>query len=85
MEELITAFAPLGIGGVLAAVMFYFYRQDRQATEARILGITESFREIIEGNTKAMTELVVTLRNGHSERRKWTDPHYNGPERRKRA
>jgi hypothetical protein len=49
--------APLGVGGVLAGVMFYFYRQDRLESEKRMGEIIKDFRGIIEANTAAMTGL----------------------------
>jgi hypothetical protein len=50
--------AGLGIGGILAGVMFWFYRQDRLASEARA---AEATKALIE-NTKALTELNTMLR-----------------------
>lgn len=56
MEELkllIQYGANFGIGGILAGIMFYFYRQDRQKSEA----LAQNFKEIITNNTQAMTKL----------------------------
>lgn len=47
----------LGVGGALAGVMFYFYREDRRVSETRMATILSDFRSIIEANTKAMTAL----------------------------
>lgn len=69
----------LGIGGALAAMMFYFYRQDRKdsekiqaadraASEARMAGIISDFRSIIEQNTEAMTALERSI-TGHEVRK----------------
>ena len=52
----------VGVGaGGLAALMFYFYRQDRAANEKRLGEIITDFRGIIEANTKAMTALTDRL------------------------
>jgi hypothetical protein len=66
----------LGIGGVLAGVMFYFYRIDRQASEQRLGAIISDFRSIIEANTKAMTALerAVGDRDDHEQERHRTRP-----------
>lgn len=54
-------FAGLGIGGGLAAFMFYFYRQDRKHSEDRYEALAKDFREIVEHNTEAMTSLRDSL------------------------
>ncbi len=65
----------LGIGGVLAGVIFYFYREDRKASEdrlqkmheaceARLNAITDDFRLIVQENTAAsqkLTDLITLL------------------------
>lgn len=51
------SWSALGVGGVLAGTMFYFYRLDRAASETRLNQIIADFRAIIEANTKAMTAL----------------------------
>jgi uncharacterized protein HemX len=54
-------FASLGVGGVLAGMMFFYYRRDRRNGEARLidmgqqqLTLTREFRSIVENNTRAM-------------------------------
>ena len=69
MEE-IKWFASLGVGGILAGVMFFFYRQDRTASEARLAKIGDDFLEIVTGNTTAMVELTEAIRS-----RGTTTPH----------
>ena len=65
MEDVILkALTTAGIGGVIAALMFYFYRAD-QATHAKrqdefITAVTEMNRQllaVVSDNTKAMTAL----------------------------
>jgi hypothetical protein len=56
----------LGVGGALAGVMFYFYRQDRQVSETRMATILADFRSIIEANTKAMTSLERAIEDRES-------------------
>lgn len=50
-------FASLGVGGILAGMMFCFYRKDHRALEA----LTADFREIVQENTKAITRLCELL------------------------
>lgn len=50
--------ASLGVGGVLAGMMFLYYRQDRL-----------SFRERWEEHTKALTELIHTYQADAKETR----------------
>lgn len=61
------AWGALGIGGVLATVMFYFYRLDRKSSEDRLNGIIQDFRSIIEANTKAMTSLEKAIEERRHE------------------
>jgi hypothetical protein len=51
----------LGIGGVLASVMFYFYRQDRKSSEESIKTFAGEFRQVVENNTAAMTKLTTLV------------------------
>jgi hypothetical protein len=60
--ESIPGWASLGVGGVLAMAMFYFYRLDRKASEERLNGVIKDFRSIIEANTAAMTSLREAVR-----------------------
>lgn len=55
--------ATLGLGGVLAAFIFHFYRQDMKENADRIREIldaykaeTAAWKEVVISNTKAMTE-----------------------------
>lgn len=64
------ALAPLGIGGLLAGMMFHFYRQD--FLRERKTGDTERARQerredrllqVIERNAAAYERLAVTIEN----------------------
>jgi hypothetical protein len=46
----------LGVGGALAGVMFWYYRQDRKDSEARIARAAERSDAIVERNNQAMIE-----------------------------
>ena len=62
-------FASLGVGGVLAGMMFFFYRQDRKASEERHERLTLDHRSMIQENTQAMTRLCETIeRSGRYDR-----------------
>lgn len=58
----------LGGGGMgLAGLMFYFYRQDRKASEDSLTKIASEFREIVEGNTRAITALKTVIESVDNE------------------
>lgn len=62
-----TAYEPLshlpemGVGGAIAAAMFYFYRQDRKAAEQNLAELGKEFKEVVVNNTEAMTKLTTML------------------------
>ena len=58
----------LGIGGAMASLVFFFYRQDRKASEdryaadrktseERYAALAIDFRQIVQENTQAVTGL----------------------------
>ena len=57
MDELVKALAAHGAGGVLAALVFWFYRTDRQDSEKKYIELGLNFRSIVEKNTEALTSL----------------------------
>lgn len=58
----------LGGGGMgLAGLMFYFYRQDRKASEDSLTKIASEFRGIVEGNTRAITALKTVIESVDNE------------------
>mgnify|MGYP001562818035 FL=1 len=60
--------ASLGVGGVLAGVIFHFYRQDRKTSEDRYAALAQDFRTIVQDNTAAMVKLCQMIdRNGGRE------------------
>jgi hypothetical protein len=52
----------LGVGGLLAGVMFYFYRQDRKDSEARYAKIAEDFKQTIIESTRVTASVAEALR-----------------------
>lgn len=63
--ETLTSGGPVAI---LAAMIFIMYRMDRRSSEKRLSNLLEKDQETREENTRATTELIVTLRrlNGRS-------------------
>ncbi len=63
--EALTSGGPVAI---LAAMIFIMYRMDRRSSEKRLSNLLEKDQETREENTRATTELIVTLRrlNGRS-------------------
>jgi hypothetical protein len=62
--EEIKLLAQFGLGGVIAAMIFYYYRQDRLESEKRFTDLGLNFRQIVEANTEALTEIKVALNTG---------------------
>ena len=63
MEEIVKNLAQFGVGGVLAGVMFWFYRQDRERSERQFTELGLNFRTIVEKNTEAIAGLKSALEN----------------------
>lgn len=68
------AIASLGVGGAIAALVLWFYRQDRQASEKRIESLASDFKQVIQENTEASTALKDAIKtvaqcpfNGHGK------------------
>lgn len=59
--ELIKMAAPLGVGGVLAAVMFFFYRADAQRNADNWKGQSELLVQVVKENTAAISALTARL------------------------
>jgi tetrahydromethanopterin S-methyltransferase subunit D len=58
----------LGGGGMgMAGLMFYFYRQDRKSAEESMIKMGSEFRQIVEGNTRVITELVTLISKSDGE------------------
>lgn len=74
MAETVHMFSSLGVGGVLAGIMFYFYRRDRKDSGERFATLTkdygdryeklaQDFRTIVQDNTAALTRVVEAIEN----------------------
>ena len=62
MPDILTLLTGLGAGGgVFGMTIFFIYRQEKRATEKRLTKIIEEYTEVLQGNTKAMTELTTYL------------------------
>lgn len=60
-SELAKALLQLGPGGIIAALMFFWYRADRQRAEEALKTVAADFRQTVEANTCAMTKLTVLV------------------------
>ena len=80
--NVIKELAPLGVGGVLAALMFAWHRTDMLRLLAESKGQGEILITLVKENTVAVTLLIKVVENLKDlERRKSTTQHFN-PERR---
>lgn len=74
--EFVKWMATLGVGGVLAAFMFHFYRKDVRTYTDQWRGQSEALMGVVKDNTAAVTEMNVAVkalhrrldRNGHDDR-----------------
>lgn len=64
MEEL-KWLANFGTGGVLAAFIFYFYRQQSQAYEKSLSKVIEDYRVAMDRNTDAFNALMRIIGEGN--------------------
>jgi hypothetical protein len=60
-NEFIKWFATLGVGGVLAAFMFHFYRKDVRQYTDQWRGQSELLIGVIKENTSVLTRLVTVI------------------------
>lgn len=59
--QLTQILSSLGVGGALAALIFWYYREDRKRSEDRISELGRDFKQTVEGNTAVMTKLTVLI------------------------
>ena len=59
--EFVKWIATLGVGGILAAFMFHFYRKDVKLYTDQWRGQTEMLTMVVKENTAAMTKLVTVI------------------------
>lgn len=68
MNELLTAWGPLGVGGILAAMMFWFYREDRKDSQAHLEALiaqqieqSKAYNEVQWEHIRLLAELKAWL------------------------
>ena len=79
--EFVKWVATLGVGGVLAGMMFFVYRKDSKEAQSRWQGQSEMLMQVVKENTEAFTanaqivasatvmiEMLVRRLNGTHER-----------------
>lgn len=59
--ETLQWFASLGVGGVLAGMMFYVYRKDSLDWQSAWKGQSEMLVQVVKENTAAVTRLVEVM------------------------
>ena len=61
IPEMFKFAATLGVGGVLAGLIFWFYRKDSIAHADAWQGQSEALLQVVKDNTAAMTALQQTI------------------------
>lgn len=64
-NEFLKWFATLGVGGVLAAFMFWFYRQDVKQYTDEWRGMSDILTTVVKENTAAQTKLTTVIEALH--------------------
>lgn len=65
MDELIKTLPSLGIGGILAGLIFYWYRQDVQRYTEQWKGQSEALIKVVQDNTSSNITLAVLVKSLH--------------------
>jgi hypothetical protein len=60
-ETLVRFLAPLGVGGVLAGFIFYFYRRDITSLVGALKDERSELLKIVRGNAEAMTKIEAAI------------------------
>lgn len=60
--ELAKYFATLGVGGIIAAIMFIFYRKDAKNWTDQWKGQTDMLMKVVQSNTEAITSNTEVVR-----------------------
>jgi hypothetical protein len=68
-RELITNITQLGVGGVLAAFIFFFYRKDQAAHAEQTKSDRDAFAEALKENTAAISAFKVVLEHNTEAQR----------------
>ena len=66
MDQFLQNLPGLGIGGALAVMLFYFYRQDRRESTERYAKLAQDFKTVIQENTAAIqgnTDIIREVKN----------------------
>ena len=71
--EFVKWFATLGVGGVLAGLMFVFYRKDVKLYTDQWRGQSDQLMNVVKDNTEAITALRYELMGRQPGGRRWTD------------
>lgn len=63
-QESFKFLASLGVGGVIAGLIFFVYRKDSQQWQEAWKGQSEMLVQVVKENTAAVTALVTRLQGG---------------------
>jgi len=79
--EFIKWFATLGVGGILAGVMFVFYRRDLRQYTDMWKGQSDDLIQVVKENTASNTKLVTVIDALHRrlDLTEWQEKHRDRP------
>ena len=60
-QETLKLLAPLGVGGILAGIMFVIYRKDAIQWQEAWKGQSQMLVQVVKENTAAVTALIAKL------------------------
>ena len=78
--DIIKYLAPLGVGGILAGIMFFVYRKDAIQWQEAWKGQTQMLVQVVKENTAAVTALIGKL-DAERNRTRRDDPPDDGGRR----
>jgi len=65
MDEVIKTLPTLGVGGLIAALVLYWYRTDSTRNTEAWKGQAEMLIQVVKENTRAVAELSILVKSLH--------------------
>lgn len=65
MDEFLKTLPSLGVGGILAGIMFWWYRKDVEKYTEQWKGQSEALMQVVKDNTASNITLAVLVKSLH--------------------